>query len=158
MFADYDSRVMPILMVGGWLTFEFMPEPMLFVLLLLAMLLDFTLGVWVALKKGVAIKEEGINKTVEKLILFAAAILGVWILANVLHVMNYAKLDYSTYVNYTIAFIIMSEIYSVMKNARNLRPESPLSKFVLTPVLDFLEGKLKRNIFNKEGKDEEQDL
>lgn len=148
---EFNSRSLPFLVFFSWVQFKFLPEPMLVVFLFMAMLVDLWLGVLKSHRKKIATKSEGLKKTAEKIVLYVTCILGVWILVNVLELINHSYMDYSKLVNYTIAFLTTIEIYSIMENGYSINPNSMLSKYFFKPALEFLKGTLSNHPFNKKG-------
>lgn len=150
---DFNYRSIPVFLLLTWVQFHFIPDPMLVLFLFIAMCLDLLLGISLSHKNNIATKSSGLKLTLEKLMLYIGSILGVWILVNVVALINVTAIDYTPLVNYTIAFMITVEIYSIMENGYALKPQSPLSRFFLKPMLQFLRGTLSNHPFNKKKDD-----
>lgn len=131
----------------GWFEVIALPKPMLLVFLFGAMIVDFITGLVKSWRKGESTTSNGFRRTVTKMCTYMGAIVGVWLLANLMNA-TVAEFDYTVFVNSSIGFLTFIEIYSIFENIYEIDPGSLLSKKFISPILRFLKGKLKDNPIN----------
>lgn len=142
----------------GWLEVAALPNPNLIVILFGVMIVDFITGLIKSWKKGESTSKVGFVKSVTKIGVYTGAIMGVWLLANLLaQLYLQSTVDYTLFVNWTIGFLSFIELYSIFENIYETDPESKVSKKFVKPILKFLKGRIDNNPFtNPNNKDNGQ--
>lgn len=146
----------PLLLLTGT-TFSFMeikylPSGFIVQLMGLAILLDLITGLLKSWKKGILTSSQGFKNTIIKILAYCTCIIAIWILISIVALtgINFL-LPPSLVLNAVISFITFTELYSVFENIDEAYPDSQLSKFLISPVLKFLKGKITNNPFADTG-------
>jgi phage-related holin len=143
----------------GWFEVVAIPQPMLMVFLFGAITFDFITGIIKSMNKGVIATSVGFRKTVTKIGGYSGTIIAMWILANMLGMMNKGNkdaMDYSFLVNGTIGFITFIEIYSILENVSELFPNKSLIRGFLNTIMKFLKNKIESENPIKQLEDEQE--
>lgn len=127
------------------ITIQYMPTPLHLFWLASAVLLDLFTGLLKAWSKGQVTSSRGLRRTIIKIGSYVGTIVGVCILVNVIAMNLNAtnKIDLSFMLNWLMGFMIFIELYSVFENIDEAYPDSIFSKYISSPILKFLKGKLK---------------
>lgn len=143
---------------AGWFEVAYIPKPMMVIFLIGAVIVDFITGLIRSWNKGVATSSTGFRKTVTKVGGYCGAIIGMWLLANILGIM-YEKppINYSFIVNGTIGFISFIELYSIFENISDLFPNQNLFRSFLKGIMKFLKNKIENDGPLKQLEDEKDD-
>jgi len=129
---------------------EYLPSFMLLIWLLAAMLGDFVTGLLKSWATKQITTSEGFRKSVTKVLSYFGAILVITTLVNVIGLIDKSNTyDLTFVINGLMGFIVFTELYSICENILAAYPDSPLTKFVINPIMKFLRGKFEQNPLNE---------
>lgn len=130
----------------SWFSVKYVPSGMIFMWLVLAVMVDLLTGILKAWAKKEATTSEGFRRTISKIGIYLAVIILVIIMVNIIGSITLFQLpikDLSLLIDVLLAFMVFIELYSICENVYEINPESPLSRFLVKPLLKFFKGKLK---------------
>jgi phage-related holin len=145
------SPILAIMGVGmSWFMIKYLPAPMAMFWLASAMILDLITGLLKAWSKEICSTSTGFRKTIIKIGTYSTTIVVVVILINMIGFMDVNNTyPLQVLVNGLIGFMTFIELYSVCENISLAYPRSPLTQYMIHPILKFLKGRLKNNPINK---------
>jgi len=130
----------------GILEIHYLPAPGKIALLVIVMLVDLCTGLIRSWKRGHVTTSHGLKQTAIKVGTYAAIIVAVAAMANVLADITPSVEEYYVYfVTGMVGFLTFVEIYSIFENIYESDPDSCLSVYVCGPALKWMRGYLKKN-------------
>lgn len=143
----------------AWFSIEYLPTPMLFFWLVVAVFFDLITGVLNAWSKGISTTSAGFRKTVVKIFSYGATIVVITALVDLISKADPSKqINFRLLIDALMAFMVFIELFSICENIDQAYPNSPLSQYIITPLLKFLKGKLKSNPITSLGQNNNDDI
>lgn len=152
----------PLLAITGagfaWFSIKYLPSAMLLFWLVLSIGLDLITGVLKAWSKGESTTSTGLRKTVVKIGSYVGTVVMVIILLNLIGIVDTTnRFNLTILIDALMGFMVFIELYSICENIDAAYPNSPLSKYMITPILKFLKGKINNNPITALGKNNSDD-
>lgn len=148
----------PMLTILATFTIQYIPTLAHLFWLCLAVVLDLITGLLKAWSKGQVTTSSGFRKTIIKIGSYVGTVVGFVILVNVMSMYADNKnIDLSFLINWLMGFMIFIELYSVFENIDAAYPDSIFSKYISSPILKLLKGKLKDSPFTSLGQKDTKD-
>mgnify|MGYP003336767858 CR=1 FL=1 len=144
----------PLLFITGtsfatsfaWFSVKYVPSMMIFFWLVIAVLGDLLTGLLKAWTKGLATTSTGLRRTATKIGSYCGAIVVVVILVNMLGIVDHNnKYNLEFLIDGLVGFMVFIELYSICENISEAYPNSPLTKWLIIPIMKKLKGKLSKN-------------
>lgn len=135
--------------LGMGIAVKFFPQIDLLLFLGVAILLDCA-SAWIRARKLNAVSASKLIETGYKMAIYSIIITSVQIMINTLaKTHEHPQFNYGIITNVTISLFIFIEIYSSFKHIQKAFPSTPFTKYVVTPFIHFLEGRLNKNPIKK---------
>jgi phage-related holin len=140
----------PLLLITGtsfatsfaWLSVKYLPSLMIFFWLVIAVLGDLLTGLLKAWAKGQATSSTGLRRTATKIGSYCGAIIVVIILINMLGIVDTTNsYNLKILIDGLIGFMVFIELYSICENISEAYPNSPLTLWLIEPIMLKLKGK-----------------
>lgn len=152
----------PLLVIAStgfaWFSIKYLPSAMLLFWLVISVALDLVTGLLKAWSKGQTTTSTGLRKTIIKIGSYVGTVVMVVVLVNLVGLVDVTnKFDLTVLIDSLMGFMVFIELYSICENIDAAYPDSPLSKYMITPILKFLKGKLKNNPITSLGKNKPDD-
>jgi phage-related holin len=151
----------PTLLLSGavfsWLSIKYLPSAMIVFWLVASVLLDLITGVLKAWSKGEGTTSTGLRRTVVKIGSYVGTIVMVIILVNLIGIVDVNnKYNLTILIDSLTGFMVFIELYSICENIAEAFPNSPLSQYLIRPLIKILKGKLKNTqlLPDQENKDD----
>lgn len=139
----------------SWLSVRYLPSAMLLIWLALAVFIDLITGLLKAWSKGETTTSNGLRKTIVKIGSYVGTIVMVIILVNVVETVGFStKFDLTILIDTLLGFMVFIELYSICENIEEAYPNSPLTLYMMRPILKFLKGRIKDNPITSLGKND----
>lgn len=122
------------------LEIEFIPPPGKMALLFAAIMADLFTGLLKSWKLGIKTNSQGLKRTAIKIGMYAAIMIAVWLLANIMDDISPITVSYGFMVTLTVGFLTFIEIYSIFENIYEADKESFLSVYLIGPALKWMKG------------------
>lgn len=144
----------PLLLLTGtsfatsfaWFSVKYVPSVMIFFWLVISVLGDLLTGLLKAWNKGQATTSTGLRRTATKIGSYCGAVVVVVILVNMLGIMDPAnKYDLKFLIDTLVGFMVFIELYSICENISEAYPNSPLTLWLINPIMKKLKGRLSKN-------------
>lgn len=152
----------PLLFTAGagftWFSVKYLPAAMLLLYLVVAVAFDLFTGLLKSWTKGIATSSIGLRKTVIKIGSYVGTIVMVTILVNLVGLVDSTNnFNLTILLDALMGFMVFVELYSICENISEAYPNSPLSKYMIGPILKFLKGKIKNNPITALGQNKSKD-
>jgi len=135
----------------AWFSVKYVPSLMIFFWLVIAVLGDLFTGLLKAWSKNQATTSTGLRRTATKIGSYCGAVVVVVILVNMLGFVDYEnKYNLEILINGLVGFMVFIELYSICENISEAYPNSPLTKWLIIPMMKKLKGKLSKNPLDNE--------
>lgn len=119
----------------GFIKLHYMPNLDLLTWVFIAMLFDFISGIIKSKMLKIPITSGRLRDSAIKSLQYIGVIVGCIIIANTVHETN----EITTWINDgMLIFIIYCEVYSIIENLRDMKPDSKVSRLVFVPLLSIL--------------------
>ena len=144
----------PLLFTAGagftWFTVKYLPATMLLIYLVVAVAFDLMTGLLKSWSKGIATSSIGLRKTIIKIGSYVGTIVMVIILINLVDIMDSTdNFNLAILLDALMGFMVFIELYSICENISEAYPNSPLTKYMIGPIIKLLKGRLKNNPISK---------
>jgi hypothetical protein len=148
----------PLLLVlstsfATWFSIKYVPAPMLFFWLVIAVAGDLFTGLLKSWSKGTSTRSVGLRKTIMKIGIYVLTIVGVIVLVNMIGLADKGNsIDLTYLIDFLLGFMVFIEIYSMFENISEAYPDSLLVKYLVAPIMKLLKGRLEKgqSIINPE--------
>lgn len=126
-----------------WFSIKYIPAPMLFFWLVVAVAGDLFTGLLKSWSKGQSTKSVGLRRTIMKIGAYMLTIIGVIIFVNMIGIADTNNsVDLKYLIDFLLAFMVFIEIYSMFENISEAYPDSLLVKYLVAPIMKLLKGRL----------------
>jgi len=131
----------------AFINLKFFPDVNLLLAIFVLMVLDFLTGIWKAKMKNEVRTSKGFQRTVNKFLQYAGAIVCGFFLGFIAEQKGGEGVQILVpYLNdFLAAFICFIELASIFENLYEIDSESPISKYFFKPVLSLLTFQIKNN-------------
>lgn len=145
LIAITSNKLLLILSAGfTWFAVKYLPSEMALFWLASALLLDLVTGLLKAWAKKMCSTSAGFRKTIIKIGTYCATIVVLTILVNIVGFIDVEdKYPLSIMINALLYFMTFIELFSVCENISIAYPRTPLTKYLIEPLLKFMKGRLK---------------
>lgn len=119
---------------------------MLLFWLAVAVFADLITGLLKSWTQGLSTTSTGLRKTIIKIGSYVGTVVMVVVLVNLVSIVDVNNnINLMFLLDALMGFMVFIELYSICENIDQAYPNSPLSKYMITPILKFLRGKLSQN-------------